>query len=358
MSMCLNTDHRIDQEEIHWCDINELEDCVFGSPYFSQRHDFNKYPDTVIKEFKERGYYSFVTREFDFHSLSTTGCRIRFRIPEDEFFIRAELKGDWEYVKILYTCSAGIDVYQIDEFGTYVHIGVYCPRIGENHFTAKVKCRPDLSIVMFLPCYNTLSSMQIGVKGFVISADSYPNETKLIFYGHSVTQGASASRSGNIYVNIISRYCDSDVVNYAMSSCCKGLLSVAEEIAIQNTGAIVVDAFILDDLRYELKNEDLVQLYFEFYRIIRKRQNEVPLILITRPNYTRNKITNLNENNSMKKFYESSEQQDANLYLIDLNQLFDVTELDLIAVDEQHLTDYGMVKVANEIYRILHNYGY
>lgn len=336
-----------------WLDICEISHCVYGDPLFHEKHVFNKYLDDVKKEFIDRQYYDCLQREYDFHSLSTTGCRVRFKVANDFFCIRGNVKGNWEYLKIMYACSAGIDIYQADTEGIYHHICVISPQIGEVSFQKTIPCIPNMPIMMCLPCYNTIETMQIGVEQGNVESVEYKDKEKIIFYGHSVTQGASASRSGNIYPNIISRMCDCDVINYSMSSCCKGLVSVAKEIAKQNAKAVVFESIILEDTRCSSIDENLQQVYNDFYTAIRKGNDKVPIIIVTRPNYNNNWNTKKIDRESAKSFYKEWTNKDKNLYLIDLDKLFDDSERDIIAVDEQHLSDYGMWKLANCIYSLL-----
>ena len=84
----------------------------------------------------------------------------------------------------------------------------------------------DKEYMLYLPLYNGVSSVEIGLpKGASLKkADPRPagTEKPMVFYGTSITQGGCASRPGMVHTAILGRKLDRPVINLGFSG--KGLV--------------------------------------------------------------------------------------------------------------------------------------
>lgn len=70
---------------------------------------------------------------------------------------------------------------------------------------------------MYLPLYEEIKSTQIGVDDNAkIEADTNPSSNKIIVYGSSITQEASASRPELAYPSQLSRKTGSNFINLGL----------------------------------------------------------------------------------------------------------------------------------------------
>ena len=66
------------------------------------------------------------------------------------------------------------------------------------------------TVTLNMPAFNGVKEMYIGIQkdAEISHAPDYKLEKPIVFYGSSITHGASASRPGLIYENLLSRELD------------------------------------------------------------------------------------------------------------------------------------------------------
>lgn len=137
---------------------------------------------------------------------------------------------------------SGLDLY-IRRGGQWVYAGSGKPIdllstsiLIENMEDGEKEC------LLYLPLYNELKELEIGIeKGCDIVSLANPFGWKVVVYGSSITQGASASRAGMAYTSQISRRSGIHFINLGVSGSGKMEPEVANMLA-----EIDADAFILD----------------------------------------------------------------------------------------------------------------
>lgn len=329
---------------IKYINILERPDLVYGTPNFIGNVQFEKFSFDVKNDIKKLN--SRVNKEYDNFRRCSSGCRIRLKTKAKELYFLVELRRKWDYAKMNLWASSGFDIYNTDG-GSYSHKTVFAPRAGESVFWEKIKM--DCSeICVFLPLYNEILNLYIGIESTEeISVNEYPDPRPIIFYGNSITQGASASRSGNAFCNIVSRYLNSDIINLSISSCCKGFVSMANEIGKINCKAIVID--------YSRNAYDVTALkntHEKFYQQIRKWHPEIPIIIMSVSNY-HNWLGYVSYDEVIKETYEHAIKRGEKTYLLKQIELFEKEEYSLVTLDGIHYTDYGMYRIADKICEIL-----
>ena len=79
-------------------------------------------------------------------------------------------------------------------------------------------------ITLNFPLSGSVSALYVGLdEGAVVTpAPDYSLEKPIVFYGSSITHGASASRPGNIYENLLSRAFDFNYTNMGFAGGAQG----------------------------------------------------------------------------------------------------------------------------------------
>ena len=169
----------------------------------------------------------------------------------------------------------GLDLY-IKRDGKWQFAGVGIPDgvttervLVDNMDTEEKEC------LLYLPLYDELKSLEIGVP-----ADSYirkgqkPFKEKIVVYGSSILQGASASRPGMAYPARLSRSSGYNFINLGLSGSGKMEKEVAEMLA-----DIDADAFILDCIPNPSPTE-ITERTVAFVTTLRQKHPDTPIIVI------------------------------------------------------------------------------
>lgn len=115
------------------------------------------------------------------------------------------------------TGVSGIDLYALDG-GRWKWVEVSRPKeVTTVHTVSGID--PGLrSWMAYLPLYNSTAKVEIGVpKGSTFQPVAPRKEKPIVFYGTSITHGASASRPGMPHPAILGRRLDKPVINLGFS---------------------------------------------------------------------------------------------------------------------------------------------
>lgn len=336
---------KIAEANIRWVDILDRPDLVRGSlRTASDQVDFIKFPYEARQEIINYGK----TADAEMKNLyrNTSGCRLMFFTDSKRIVIKAHLKRKWGYRKMNLWNSAGFDIYEIHK-GKYVHKTVVAPNEGKNIFAEQIACRAG-EVCIYMPTYNCIEKLLLGIdanaafKG--IDDEEY---LPIIFYGHSVTEGAAASRSGNAFPNIFQRITKHEIINLSCSSCCRGLESMGKLIGKLNCSAVVID------YTRNAANVDVFKNTHEkFYMQIRKAHPDKLIILMTSSNFNDWKEY-FDYDEIVKETYYRAVDRGEKVRLLDVMGLFQKDEYSLIAVDGSHINDIGMYRVAEALAKLV-----
>ena len=338
----------VDENNIEYIDLFQHPELVYGTLNLSgEGLDFCKYPQDVQKEMERYG--ELAVKEMA--NLNSSACGTRLRISTDSkvLVLKVKLKRKWEYQKMTNWNASGFDVYALKN-DKYSHRTVFGPASGYNIFSEVINVPQNGKLCIFLPNYNTIEKMHIGIeKGSEIANFDYPEQNSLpvIFYGNSVTQGAAASRSGNTFPNVVSKKLNRDIINLSCSSCCRGTLGMADLI-----GEISCYAIVIDYTRNAHAPEVFIKSHERFYKRIRQYHPDVPIILLTSECFNGWSVYDKFDE-IVKTTYANAIENNENTFLINQHELFSEEEYDFITIDSSHYTDYGMFKVADEICKLL-----
>ena len=338
----------IDESNIEYIDLFQHPELVYGTLNLSSKElDFCKYPHNIQKEMERYGELAVS----EMANLNSSACGTRLRISTDSkvLVFKVQLKRKWEYQKMTNWNASGFDVYALQK-DQYFHRTVFGPSSGYNIFSEVINVPGNGKVCIFLPNYNTIQKMHIGIEnGCEITNLDYPEENSLpiIFYGNSVTQGAAASRSGNTFPNLVSKKLNRDIINLSCSSCCRGTLGMADIIGKINCYAIVIDY-----TRNAHSTEVFSISHERFYKKIRQYHPNVPIVLLTSECFNGWRVYD-EFDEIVKRTYDNAIKNKENTMLLNQRELFSTDEYDYVTIDSSHYTDYGMFKVADKICELL-----
>jgi len=214
----------------------------------------------------------------------------------------------------------------------------------------------DMEYMLYLPLYDGLVSLEIGVKSTATigdpQVDSPRKEKPLVFYGTSITQGGCASRAGMSYSNQLSRMLDRQTINLGFSGNGQLDLEVAEAMAEIDASCFVIDC---------LPNVSVAQInekYSRFLEIIREKKPDVPILLVETvlfPHmyFDQTVFALLHEKNATLKkiFDEQKKKGDRRIYYLKSDKLIG-TDYES-TVDGVHMTDLGFWRMSQNLYPVL-----
>lgn len=322
-------------------DISDLAEYIFGAPLNSVNDcNLNKLDDLDVI-LAERAEDS--RKYLETYNEHTCGVRLRFQTDSDYIVLKAQIKRPWAYTNMNIYNSHGFDLYCENAQGKIQHRTVIAPCEGQRIFAHSATVVPNRAITLFFPNYNKVERLAIGVKKgkHIDKCPDYKISKPIIIYGNSRTQGASACRSGNAFMNIVSRTLDCDIINYSFSAACKGQKALAKIIAKHQ-----MSAFIMDYNNNASSVEDLKQTYQPFYEIIRLAHPDIPIILIN--GYNTDAF-----NKHIFDVYMEKKRNGEKVFLINLEELFANKENIAFSIDNIHFMDEGMFAIADRIVNLL-----
>lgn len=204
---------------------------------------------------------------------------------------------------------------------------------------------------VYLPLFTPLYDLMIGLDddAQVKPPRPYAVQKPIVFYGSSITNGASATHAGNAYVSIVCRRLDASFLNLGFSGSARGEESIARYIA-----GLDMSLFVMD---YDHNAPDAAHLeatHERFFRIVREAQPDLPIALISKPDFDIDPEGNAARRAVIRRTYEHAlAAGDARVRFIDGETLFGTTERRDCLVDGTHPNDLGFRRMADTITPVL-----
>lgn len=169
----------------------------------------------------------------------------------------------------------GVDLY-IKQDNKWRFAGVGHPTNITNESTLVENMKNgEKECLLYLPLYDETKHLEIGIeKECYIIPQPTPFKKKIIMYGSSILQGASASRPGMAYPSRLSRNTGLEFINLGVSGNAKMEKEVADMIA-----SLHADAYILDCVPNSSPEQIATRTAY-LVKSIRKRHPEAPIIMI------------------------------------------------------------------------------
>lgn len=212
----------------------------------------------------------------------TAGGRIRFRTDSELLAVKVTLTSGGDMSHMPRTGSAGVDLFRgRGAEKTFVAVGF--PPAGAEAYDAllyKGKEKQMCDWTLNLPLYNGVKQILIGVSpgAKLYRPAAYAVHKPILFYGGSITQGGCASRPGNAFTHLICDWLDAPLINLGFSGCAMLEPIMATIIASLDLGVLMIDT---TNTSLDQKRER----YEPFFRSIRERQPDLPIVLGCRPDW-------------------------------------------------------------------------
>jgi hypothetical protein len=177
-------------------------------------------------------------------SRDSAGMMVRFKTDATTLFARYKLsKPLLGMPHMPATGVSGLDFYARDDDGKWKWVQVTKPAAQTVEAKVIEGLRPGLrDYCAYLPLYNGIESLEIGVtEGAKFEGLAPRAEKPIIFYGTSITHGASASRPGMVHTAILGRRFDRPVGNLGFSGNGRMDAAVGELLAQEEAAVYVID---------------------------------------------------------------------------------------------------------------------
>lgn len=311
---------------------------VFGIPNFERDKKLTRLPDDVIEKIPS----------LDFLGRRCPGGRIGFRTNSKTIGVRAKFK--------TLSLDIGMSVYSCQSFHVFAgdkktsrFLGLMHPYNYESLELERTLTKDGImeDVLILLPRNEILENIDILIDddAEILPPTEYKYSKPIVYYGSSITEGGISCNPSNAYNAIISRHLDTDYINLGFSGNAKGEISMAEFI---NT--LDFSIFVYDYDHNAPTVEHLKSTHEIFFKKIREKHPDVPVIMITRPcaNYGEDEYA---RKEVVKATYDNAVASgDKNVYFIDGELFFkDFKDKELCFIDTVHPNDLGFHKMAEII---------
>lgn len=307
-------------------------------------------PDTETYTRLPLGAQNKVRQEVWNLSQHSAGISIRFTSNSSTIKVRWELKYNNHLSNMTPIATKGLDLYAYRD-NTWQFVGVARPVEGHQNEAIIIEGMPANAqeYLLNLPLYDGILSLEIGIdSGAYVDKPAQKiidTAHPIVFYGTSITQGASASRPGLTYPAMIERQFNKEVINLGFSGNGRFEKAIAEYIMTAQPSLVILDCTPnspADTIRKNLP---------ETIDYITAVNDTVPIILVESiiRDYAFFKKDDQNvsgtmsfineQNNALKAVYESKIKTRKNIFYIVSENL--IGEDHEATTDGTHFNDLG-----------------
>lgn len=223
-------------ENVRWIDLRPLQ--VEGRGWTNNKAAYDRLPARAE---------NLVRPEVWNLSRQSAGLLVRFMADADAIYARWSLtSSNLAMPNMAAIGVSGLDLYVRDGKEGWRWLGVGQPR-AQTNTAALVTGMPSgqREYLLYLPLYNGVSSVEIGVasNATVQAAGPWGKGARkpIVFYGTSITQGASASRPGMCHVAMLGRRFNWPTINLGFSGQGRMEPEMADIIADIDPAVFVLD---------------------------------------------------------------------------------------------------------------------
>lgn len=278
----------------------------------------------------------------------TTGGRLAFRTNSQKVTLSVKYKHILKIENLPLIGIAGFDLYSNGR-----HKGIFIPPfdiVDQFESTKDLGTTDFKDLLLYFPLYSSVESIQIGLDddAVVEAYNPYEPGDPIVYYGPSYTHGGCASRPANIYQAMVSRNTGIDYFNMGMDGSALGEPAIAEYIAGMN-----MRMFVMDYDANAPSAEHLTQTHENFFKIIREKHPNIPIIIMTRPSY-REGTQDFERRNVIHQTYMNAKHAgDNNVYFIDGATYFRSVDRDACTADGIHPNDLGFYLIASQVTSVI-----
>jgi hypothetical protein len=280
------------------------------------------------------------------------GARLGFKTNATEFTLKIEFETFSPDVGMsIYSCQSAL-VYAGDRQNPR-YLGMCRPASYQTKaFEAKFRKGDDSleDILVWLPRNEIISDVTLEFPdgATVCNPTPYKYEKPIVYYGSSITEGGCAYNVNCGYNAIISQHLDTDYINLGFSGNAKGELAVADFI---NT--IDMSIFVYDYDHNAPTVEHLASTHEPFFKRIREKHPDLPVIMMTRPAITYGEDEKKRREVVWATYQGALDAGDKNVYFIHGDDIYAPVGKEYCTVDKCHPNDLGFFCMANAIERVI-----
>jgi len=284
---------------------------------------------------------------------NTAGLAIRFCSDSRRISVIWEIVNDVSANHMAPTGIKGLDLYCLEN-GTWTYVNTARPTEKKSQTTLISNMeKKEREFMLYLPLYDDVISIEIGIDSLAFIAPpkiALPRREKpVVAYGTSILQGGCASRTGMAHTNILSRKLNREVINLGFSGNGQLDYEIAELMAESDASLYILD--FMPNVNVEQINERTEK----FYRIIRDKHPNTPIVFIENPMYPHSKYdVNLHryidgKNKALQMvFADLKAKKEKNIYLI--RSVGMIGTDGEATVDGTHFTDLGFMRYADFLF--------
>ncbi len=209
-------------------------------------------------------------------SRHSAGLSFRFNTDATDFTIRYSVQnGTLGKDNMPAIGVSGLDLYALTPDQKWRWVTVSRPKSKDIVLEVKGLAKGKRAFMAYLPLYNSVTKMEIGIpSGHVFEPISPRREKPIVFYGTSITHGASASRPGIVHTAILGRSLDLPVINLGFSGNGRMEEEVGALLAEIDPAVYVIDCLPnMTPVEVAERSESLV-------RKLREARPDAPIVLV------------------------------------------------------------------------------
>ena len=335
---------KVDESGIRW--FNALGEPFSIHGVFYDDGKFRRIPESVAKS---------VSPKVHFLHANTSGGRIRFRTNSKRVAIRAKYAYVCRMTHFALTGSAGFDLYaKTPGDAKEVFVGAFMPPYDMVDGYESVHKLGDgdeiVEVIINMPLYSDVTEVYVGVDdgSELLAAEPYPNEPPIVYYGNSITQGACASRPGNVFATYSARCVGRDFINLGFSGAGCAEDEIAEYIAGLDMRVLVYD------YDHNAPSPEFLEATHErMFLKIREKHPDLPVVMLTRTSFSVTPEDIEKRKEVVKMTYARAVASgDKNVYFIDGSMIYGDLWSEA-TVERLHPSDLGQVLIGKEVARVL-----
>lgn len=290
-------------------------------------------------------------------SKQSAGIILNFTTAATEILIEYMVREEKAFPHMPATGVSGIDLYRRQEKGHWNRAtGKYA--FGDTiryRFTGLPESRQAAAFKLYLPLYNTVSWLRIGVpEGANFEPDAPPTDLPLVVYGTSIAQGACASRPGMAWTALLGRMLQVPVINLGFSGNGRLEPEVVSFLQELNAKAFILDCLpnLIDQSAEEVRKRTIATV-----ETLSVRHPQTPILLTEHLGYG-DEATNAEHAAQSRKMNEGVQAAFADLKKQGMRQIYLLTKKEIgmtedSYVDGIHPNDAGMLQYARAYARKL-----
>ncbi len=253
---------------------------------------------------------------------------------------------------------SGLDLYCLKD-GKWQFVSPGRPEKGALDQSQIIIRRMDTTMkqfLLYLPLYNSVTNLSIGVNiKSVIKAPqkvAVDKAKRIVIYGSSIVQGASASRPGMAYPAMLQRKLGMDIINLGFSGNAKMEMEVAKYLV-----SIAADCYVLDCIPNQTPKQ-VSERALPFIKYLRDKRPNTPIILvetvIREHGYFDQQV-----GSNVRKQNENINKAYLQLLKENYKQIYYIPAMAFMGNDHEgtadgtHLTDLGFSRIAEAVFKEL-----